>query len=108
MSNNILYFIPGCAFCRESKRAAILANLSLPLDRKISMVDIHRGDSRIALMDKRHPDGRYLMPTMVLDIPKNDKGNFRISRTVLISSSIKELDSQMIKHLNNQPIYRYY
>ena len=91
--------IPGCAFCNEIKKAIILANCTLPTEKKVYPLDFHLGDSRLAFLDAKYPDGRAPLPITVIDNPFNWKGNFKTKRTLFMSSSLKGLDAQLISSL---------
>ncbi len=96
---NQLFGILGCPMCSEAKKAILLANLNISIKEHIYQQDIHLGDTGIGVLDFRFPDGRISTPTIVIDIKVNEKGNLRDNRFLFISSSIKELDSQMFKEI---------
>ena len=96
---NQVFSILGCPFCLETKKAVILSNLDLPIEKHIYQQDIHLGDSSISLLDKKYPMGRFPMPTILLDRRILFNGKMKMGRSMLISSSIKELDSQIFKEL---------
>lgn len=96
---NSTFTLNGCHYCEELAKGILLANNNLPIDKKIDFIDVHSGDSRIAFMDNKFPNGEFPMPVTVLDSTMNIKGKIKHGRTVIQSSSLKDFDYKLLQLL---------
>ena len=110
MSN--LFYVQGCQFCREKKKSAIIFNFTAPIGQKIDYIDIHKGDSRLAIVDKIYNGPSLALPTTTFDLTKHttqfgvdvDKP---ILRLVVKSSTTTTYGVNFLRFLHNNYLMPY-
>ncbi|MGC9309850.1 MAG: hypothetical protein ACP5D2_04115 [Candidatus Nanoarchaeia archaeon] len=105
--NNTLFMVLGCPVCNEMEKAVFISNLSLPIGKKIDMVDIHKGDSRMAYLNIINPGNSFMLPKLILDVDENIGGEWKNLRTIFESSSIKEINTNIINQMFDNDLNLY-
>jgi len=109
---NNLFYVMGCGFCREMKKSAIPFNFTAPIGEKIDFIDIHKGDSRLAIIDKIYNGPSLALPTTTFDFTKHTS-QFGIDvekpilRIVIKSSTTTSYSINFLRFLNNNYLSPY-
>ena len=95
------YFVNPQETRPKMKQAILIANLTLPIEDQIDIVDIHQGDGRLKFLDYLSSES-YSLPKLIIDTPSIVRGNFKNSRIIVNSASDRESNINAIKLINNK------
>lgn len=100
---NSIFEVPGCEICAEIEPAVMFANVSLPIEDQIILVNAHMGASQLRFLKLFSQGNRYSLPDGFITKMENVRGNKTPQITRVMGSSTSEIDERVLLGLLGIP-----